>query len=150
MRNEEQSVLTALRAEIPSKQVEVPERGIRYWSYAELPSDKWFYVETTELSDGEKGDFKIRHFFTPSFDTALSLAQARRSPRVPPSSRICLYFRSPISADTGHYFEQIREARRLPGHHGYLLHLECGLCFVETPNPREAREVVGPSVRIFP
>lgn len=112
-----------LRTIARNELTDVPERGSRFWSTAEIMTPTWFVVE---VSCQHLDSAEIRRWVTASFHDATQIQQSCR-PYLWAQIYVCL--RAPLSVRSGIIFEVINEAHVLPGSGNVVFHLANGLSF---------------------
>lgn len=98
-----------------------PERGIRFWTHAEVPGDIWFVLECAVETVGVGID--IRRFITASFWEARVLYKTTAFEW----AHLHAYVSSPTDFASGHLFQTVSEVVRVDRGDALLLRMESGL-----------------------
>ena len=119
-------IRTALKNEVVLDDV-ARERGSRYWSSVELPSDSWFVVEVCIYGPTSK---EIKHFIALSIDDAKRIQQREEWVRW---TQVFLGMRAPLNSVNGVIFELLEEAHINTSSGQYVYKLASGLTFTIEP-----------------
>jgi hypothetical protein len=104
-----------------ARQADIPQRGSRTWSQAEIPGDIWFMLETHMLEPG--GKYSERHVVIPDF------WEARNAYRISLHDRATLYafVRAPVDVPSGHLFAPLADVSHVEEGDVLVLRFKSGL-----------------------
>lgn len=130
--------------EIHGRKVPAQERGVRYWTAAEIPGDIWFMVEAAGFDGADRPS--VRRFVTTDIVEALELLRKHQVEW----AHLHAYVRIP-SVYSGSLFLRLQEVHRVEGaddalvlrfQSGVMVTVRCGRVTQEQP--------VGLCHRIYP
>ncbi|MGE5451410.1 MAG: hypothetical protein ACM3VZ_06130 [Acidobacteriota bacterium] len=120
-------IRTALKNEVVLDVV-ARERGCRFWSSVELPSESWFVVEV--CIDGPTSKV-IKHFIALSIDDVKRIQQGEEQVRW---TQVFLGMRAPLNSVSGVIFELLEEVHHNTSSGQYVYKLASGFTFSVEPS----------------